>query len=122
MLNEVVRLITRVVCVVLCITLTAGCVAGRISPSSARISDIGKIAVVAVEPPPLLATDATALPGGMLLGGGAMPGAEVLLILGGVIMLISWIASSEKRATANLSDLLAKGLVWSPTRVPAPES
>jgi len=67
LLNEVVRLITRVVCVVLCITLTAGCVAGRISPSSAPISDIGKIAVVAVEPPPLLATDTTALPGGMLL-------------------------------------------------------
>jgi len=106
------------------------CVAPAISPSVDRVAAIRNLVVVAVESPPLVVTDSkasdfVARSAGASIIRGAMPvpGVEVLVLLGGVIMLIEWAASPPKApATASLSDLLTKGLVWSPTRELAEEA
>jgi hypothetical protein len=62
------------------------------------------------------------------VGTAPVPGAWTLVLLGGVVMLIEWSVSGRDPFTVSmepqlrLSDLLTRGLVWSPTRELAEEA
>ena len=130
-MSTMARTLSLVLCSILVVT---GCVAPAFSPPRTRVANISRLVVVAVEPPPLLVTDVRVassvsnLGEAIIVGTPPVPGAEALVVLGGVVMLIEWAASGTDPITRShekflrLSDLLTKGLVWSPTRELAGEA
>src|SRR5262245_22116105 len=116
------------------ILVMTGCVAPALSPPRTRVAEIARLVVVAVEPPPLQVTDVqvgssvSSVGEAIIVGTPPVPGAEVLVVLGGVVMLVEWAASGKDPITRShekfmsLSDLLTKGLIWSPTRELAEEA
>jgi hypothetical protein len=115
------------------ILVMTGCVVPAFSPPRPRVAEISRLVVVPVEPPPLQVTDYRlvrdrGLGESIIVGTPSAGGGGALVALGGVVMLIDWAASGKDPITRSherfmsLSDLLTKGLVWSPTRELAEEA
>src|SRR5262245_20996063 len=87
------------------ILVMTGCVAHALSPPPTRIAKISQIVVVAVEPPPLQVTDVhvgasvSSVGEAIIVGTPPVPGAGVLVVLGGVVMLVDWAASGKDPIT-----------------------
>lgn len=111
------------------LTMT-GCVAPAFSPPRDRVAHISRLAIVAVEPPPLLVTDvgvrsagATILPTAGAVATVSPVAGLALVVIGTVAMLTEHAAADVPRLEpADLEALLTKGLVWSPTRALADEA
>jgi hypothetical protein len=102
---------------------------GFLAPRT-RVADISRLVVVAVEPPPLLVTDAVASSDSASIFLTAAPvavispvGGAALVLVGTILMLMERAAADLPRIEpAKLEELLTKGLVWSPTRALAEEA
>ena len=103
------------------ILVMTGCVAPALSPPRARVAEISRLVVVAVEPPPLLVSGArlassiwASSPGSAIIAETPpVRSAEGLVIFGGVVMLVEWVVSGKDPVARSqekfLSDLPVLG-------------
>ena len=107
-----------VVAIIAAAVILSACVSASIKPSPGEIAGIQNIAVVAIEPPPLRASSFTYSGPGRLTGlGGGGPGAEYLVVLFGIIMLLEHVTSDAESSepAIPLHDALNRSEAWLPT-------
>ena len=107
-----------VVAIIAAAVILSACVSASIKPSPGEIAGIQNIAVVAIEPPPLRASSFTYSGPGRLTGvGGGGPGAEYLVVLFGIIILLEHVTSDAESSepTIPLHDALNRSEAWLPT-------
>ena len=110
----------RVVAIIVAAVILSACVSASIKPSPGEIAGIQNIAVVAIEPPPLRASSlpySGTFPLGSLRGLGGGLGAEYLVVLFGIIMLLEHVTSDAESSEPAIPfhDVLSRSDAWIPT-------